>query len=59
MASKRLEQTTSAIVEYGVGIDYGTRELVLREFNLSTGEVRNLPLAAKDGRIYVEEDDGE
>ena len=34
-------------------------QVSLREFDRWNGEIRDLPLVVKDGRVYAEDDNGE
>ena len=51
--------TGGHFIEYGIGYDSATGQVSLREFDRWNGQIRDLPLVVKDGRVYVEDDNGE
>lgn len=46
------------IVEYGIGFN-SKRELVVIEFNRTTGETKYIPLVVVDGKVVMATEEGE
>lgn len=46
------------IIEYGIGFN-SKRELVIIEFNRTTGETKYIPLVVVDSKVVMMADDGE
>lgn len=50
--------TARAAVEYGIGFN-SKRELVVIEFNRTTGETKYIPLVVVDGKVVMAAEEGE
>ena len=55
---KTLKSTIGQKVEYGIGFN-SKRELVVIEFNRTTGETRYIPLVVVDGKVVMAAEEGE
>lgn len=51
--------TGGHFIEYGIGYDSATGQVSLREIDGWKGEIRDLPLVVRDGRIYAEEENAD